>query len=71
MLFTIIIQARCCSSRFPNKVLKKIKKKSLLEFMIERLSTVFLKKNIIVATTLSKKDNKLVSILKKKKNKLF
>jgi len=71
MLFTIIIQARCCSSRFPNKVLKKIKKKSLLEFMIERLSTVFLKKKIIVATTLSKKDNKLVSILKKKKINFF
>ena len=71
MLFAIVIQARSASSRFPNKVLKKIKKKSLLEFMIERLSTVFLKKNIIVATTLSKKDNKIVSILKKKKNKFF
>jgi spore coat polysaccharide biosynthesis protein SpsF (cytidylyltransferase family) len=66
MPFNIIIQARCGSKRFPNKILQKIKNETLIEFMIDRISSKFPKKNIIIATTNSKKDDKLISILKKK-----
>ena len=71
MPFNIIIQARCGSKRFPNKILQKIKNETLIEFMIDRISSKFPKKNIIIATTDSKKDDKLISVLKKNKIKFF
>jgi spore coat polysaccharide biosynthesis protein SpsF len=66
----IIIQARCNSKRFPNKILKKINnKETILEFQINRLLKSFQKENIIVATT--KKSQKIFEIIKKKKLSLF
>ena len=61
----ILLQARCNSKRFPEKVLKKINKKTMLETILLRLSN--LKKiKLIVVTTKHKSDNKIVNILKKK-----
>ena len=44
-----IIQARLASTRFPNKVIKKINSKTVIEIMHERLSNSKLIDAIIVA----------------------
>ena len=40
----IIIEARTGSSRFPNKVLRKIGKRTLIEFIIDKLKKIKRKK---------------------------
>jgi len=63
MFFGIIIQARSGSKRLPKKVLKKFAgKKSMLDFQILRLLKEFDKRNIIIATTKLREDNKICSI---------
>ncbi len=62
--FGIIVQARTGSKRFPNKILKKINKISILEFLIKRLLLCFKNKEIFVATTTKKNDQKIVNIAK-------
>jgi|TARA_Y100000294_G_C8552515_1_gene335943 spore coat polysaccharide biosynthesis protein SpsF (cytidylyltransferase family) len=71
MKFAILIQARTGSKRYPEKILKKIDHRVILEFMIDSLLTRFSKNNIIIATTKSKRDNKIIKILKEKKIKYF
>jgi spore coat polysaccharide biosynthesis protein SpsF len=65
--FFIIIQARLGSSRFPKKIIQKLDNRSVLEYMLEQISLNFNKRNIIVNTTLSKKDDFLVKFLNKNK----
>ncbi len=67
----IIIQARVGSKRFPKKILKKIDSRNIIEFLIERLLKKVKKENIIIATTLNKKDNSLLYIKKKYNINLF
>ena len=67
MNFAILIQARLGSTRFPKKIIKDIDGKTVIEYMIDRLLKVFKKKNIIINTTNSVKDNKLVIIAKRNK----
>ena len=67
--FTIIIQARADSKRFPKKILKKINKKEVLTIMLERLKKRF-KDKIIVAVA-NKNYKKIVDICKKQKIKFF
>lgn len=62
--FGIIIQARTGSKRFPNKILKKINKITILEFLIRRLLSCFENKEIFIATTTKKSDQKIVNIAK-------
>lgn len=62
--FGIIVQARTGSKRFPNKILKKINKISILEFLIKRLLLCFTNKEIFIATTTKKNDRKIVNIAK-------
>ena len=67
--YAIIIQTRLNSKRFPQKILKKIKKKEVLTIMLERLKKKF-KDRIIVA--ISNKDHKkIVNICYKQKIKFF
>ena len=67
--YTIIIQARLDSKRFPRKILKKINNKEILTIMLERLKKKF-KNKIIVA--ISSQDYKEISkICKKHKIKFF
>ncbi len=67
----ILIFARSNSKRLPGKVLKEIYLgKNLLEVIILRLKK-FLRLNIIVCTSKSKVDNKIVKICKKNKVKYF
>ncbi len=61
------IEARLGSKRLPNKVLKKIGKKSILEILIERLKKSKLIDEIVIATSNSKKDEKICKLAKSKK----
>jgi len=60
-----IIQARLNSSRFPDKIIKKIFGDfTVIEFLIQRLLKSQEINKIIVATTTNKKDNLLVDLLR-------
>tara|TARA_S200000501_G_C20830532_1_gene747007 strand:- start:1049 stop:1804 length:756 start_codon:yes stop_codon:yes gene_type:complete len=71
MQFSIIIQARTGSKRFPSKILHKIDHRSVIEFMIDSILTKFQKKNILIATTTNKKDDRLIKLLKIKQINYF
>ena len=57
MNVTGIIAARMSSSRFPGKVMLKVDRKTILQHMIDRMSSAKKLDNIIVATSLNPKDN--------------
>lgn len=59
MSVNAIIQARCGSTRFPNKVFALIDGKPLLWHVVNRLKYATKIDDIIVATTVSDKDNKI------------
>jgi spore coat polysaccharide biosynthesis protein SpsF len=64
---SIIIEARSTSKRLPKKILLKVKKKTLLEHLINRLKKVKKINNIIIATTTNYQDDKIVALAKKNK----
>ena len=66
-----IIQARCNSKRFPNKVLKDVYGNPLIFHVITRVLKSKKIKKIIVATSKNKSDDKLVEYLKKIKIKYY
>lgn len=59
MSVNAIIQARCGSTRFPNKVFALIDGKPLLWHVVNRLKYATKIDDIIVATTVSEKDDKI------------
>ncbi len=61
----IIIQARMGSSRLPGKVLKKINKKPLLAYQIDRVKLSKKYDNLVVASTNLEKDKPIVDFCKK------
>ena len=65
------IQARTSSTRFRQKVLKKIDNTPSIIFMVNRLKKKFNKKHIFILTSKNKTDNKLSNICKKKKINVF
>ena len=66
-----IVQARCNSTRFPNKILKSLgKKKTVIQILLQRLSRAKLIDKIVVATTKSKCDDKLAKYVKDSKNEI-
>ena len=69
--YGIIIEARTGSTRFPNKVIKKIGNLTLLDYLIDRVKCQNQIKKIIIATTKKKKDNKIIKIAKKNKINFF
>ena len=64
---TIIVQARLTSSRFPEKVLKKISKKTIIEIIHQRLSNSKFISQIVYAIPKNKKNLKLKNFLQSKK----
>ena len=64
---TAIVQARVTSVRYPGKVLKKIKKKSLVEILYLRFKKSKYLKKIIFAIPKRKEEIKLKKLLTKKK----
>tara|TARA_Y100000590_G_scaffold457537_1_gene610381 strand:+ start:110 stop:790 length:681 start_codon:yes stop_codon:yes gene_type:complete len=67
----IIIYARMNSRRLPNKVLKKIFDKTLLEIVYLRVKKKSFAIPIIVNTSKSKSDDKIVNFCKKNKIKFY
>ncbi len=64
--FAVIIQARMNSSRLKGKILMKIKNKSFLEILIERLKKSKKISKIVVATSNRQEDQKIIDLCKKK-----
>lgn len=71
MNFYATIQARTSSSRLPNKVLKKIGDKTVLEILVNRLKKTEKLKDVIVATTNNRSDDAIIKLCKKKKIRYF
>ena len=71
MKVSIIVEARLGSKRLQNKILYKIKKKTFFEYLINNLKYLKNADEIIVATTLNKKDDKIANIAKKNKIKFY
>ena len=67
----VIIQARLGSTRFPNKVLKKIGKKTVIEMIVDRISKSKYIDNLVVATTDKSIDKKLHKFLRGKNINVF
>ena len=61
----IIVQARATSGRFPDKVLQRIKNKTLIEILIHRLKQSKESKKIVIAIPKNSKQKKLYNHLKK------
>ncbi|MFH1847095.1 MAG: glycosyltransferase family protein [Candidatus Omnitrophota bacterium] len=59
---TAIIQARMGATRLPGKVLLKVLDKTILEYVIERVSKAESVDRIIVATTISRQDLDIVKL---------
>lgn len=66
-----IIQARMGSTRLPGKILKKIKDKPMLDYVIERVKLSTNINNTVLATTESSKDDVVVDYAKRKKINYF
>ena len=66
-----IVQARMGSSRFPGKILKKVKNKYLIDILLSRLSLSSKINKIIVATSKNSENDILESVLKKKGYDVF
>lgn len=60
-----IIQARCESTRFPNKIIQKFKNSTLIEILLRRVKLCKKVNKIIVVTSNDKSNQKLIKILKK------
>ena len=68
----IIIQARCSSTRLPNKVITRVNRYTILEHVINRILLINVKKNIFIATSDQAEDDKIENIINKIDNiKLF
>ena len=67
MKIGIIIQARMGSTRLPDKVLKRIGDKNLLEHILFRLSQLEQNTKIVIATTILEKDDLIEKFCKKNK----
>jgi spore coat polysaccharide biosynthesis protein SpsF len=61
-MITAIIQARMGSTRLPGKVLLKLGKKTILEHVVERAQRSEYIKDIVVATSNDKSDDKIVKL---------
>ena len=66
MDYHIIIQARLNSSRFKNKIFKKLNGKTVLDFLVNRLLKYYKSNKIIIATSNKKIDTKISKYAKRK-----
>ena len=60
-----IVQARCESTRFPNKIIQKFKDTTFIEILLRRVKLCKKVDKIIVVTSNDKRNQKLIRILKK------
>ena len=66
-----IIQARMDSSRLPNKVLKKIGKYPMLHYVIKQTLAAKSIDEVIIVTTKTKSDDKIIEFCKKNEIKFY
>jgi len=66
-----IIQARCSSSRLPNKVLKSIVGKPMIQLQLERVLRAGSFDGLILATSMAVSDNRLEDLIKELGIKCF
>ena len=59
MKIAVIIQARFGSTRLPGKVLKKIKDRMIIDYVIDRIKLCKKVDDIILATTIDKIDDEI------------
>lgn len=71
MKVVAILQARCSSTRLPNKVLKKIMGKAMIQHQIERIMRCKYIDELIVATSTDKSDSRLEQLCVKIDTKVF
>jgi spore coat polysaccharide biosynthesis protein SpsF len=71
MRISAIIQARMTSSRLPGKVLKTVKGRPLLDYLIERLNFCKRLANVIIATTTNSQDDPIVAFAKSRDCKYY
>lgn len=71
MKIVVVTQARSGSTRLPNKVLKEIQGKSLLQIHIDRIKQAKLIDEVIVATTINKTDDQIEELAKQLKVKIY
>ena len=71
MKTAIFIPVRTSSKRIPNKPLLKIKGKTIIEYLIERMKSARLPDLVILCTTTNPEDTKLVEIARKNKIEYF
>jgi len=71
MKVVAILQARCSSTRLPNKVLKKILGKAMIHHQISRIKRSKLIDELIVATSDEQTDTPLVELCEKIDAKIF
>lgn len=71
MKIGIILQTRMRSKRLPGKVMKKILKKPMLWWIIERLKQIKNASELIIATTNNPKDRVIISFAKQKNISYF
>ena len=67
----VIIQARCESVRFPNKILAKVNNFNVIELLLKRISKSKFISSIIISTTKHENNKKLIKILNKTNTKYF
>lgn len=66
-----ITQARAGSTRLPNKILKDVKGKALLEVHVQRIQSSKRISKLVVATTTNPKDNAVVQLCQKLRVSFF
>lgn len=71
VIVNAIIQARCGSTRFPNKVFAEIDGRPLIWHVVNRLRFAKMIDEIVVATTTDSQDDELESWCRKEKVKCF
>jgi len=70
-MITAIIQARMSATRLPGKVLLTLGKKTILEHVVNRVKKSKLIKEVVVATSDDKSDDKIVKLCQAKKINYF
>ena len=71
MKFLVLIQARCGSSRLPNKVMKKISGKTDLEWVLERVKRSKKIDEVMVITSIDKNNLPLIKLCTELNTRIF
>ncbi|MCI9545817.1 MAG: spore coat protein [Lachnospiraceae bacterium] len=69
--YLVLIQARCGSTRLPNKVLKKISGKVELQWVIERVKRSRLIDEVVVVTSIEKNNLPLIRLCTELSTRIF